>query len=110
MERLSSYHWPGNVRELENVIERALILSQGSPISFADLVDGGSGEDSVGHARSDEELITLDEANIRHIKEALSITGGKIHGRDGAARLLGVNPSTLRARMDKLGIRYGRRK
>ena len=110
INRLSSYHWPGNVRELENVIERALILSQGQPITFTGLVDSGADEGSTDPVQFKGEPITLDEVNTHHIKRVLSITGGRIHGPDGAARLLGVHPSTLRARMKKLDIPYGRLK
>jgi transcriptional regulator with GAF, ATPase, and Fis domain len=110
MSRLLSYYWPGNVRELENVIERALILSQGQPLSFAGLVDNKAFEVPSHPLPLDSEPMTLDEVNASHIRNVLSMTDGKIHGRDGAAGLLGVNPSTLRARMDKLGIRYGKRK
>ena len=53
-------------------------------------------------------LETLEQVTARHIKLVLDHTEGKVHGPDGAAKLLGINPSTLRYRMDKLGIRYGR--
>ncbi|MBN1834185.1 MAG: sigma 54-interacting transcriptional regulator [Deltaproteobacteria bacterium] len=108
LSQLSSYLWPGNVRELENVIERALILSHGEPLSFAGLVTNKILEGpSLLHQSS--QPMTLDDINAVHIKNVLLMTGGKIHGRDGAANLLGINPSTLRARMEKLGIKYRRK-
>jgi len=59
---------------------------------------------------SKDEFLNLDIVNARHIKKALKMTKGKIHGPTGAAELLGINPSTLRHRMRKLGIPQGRRK
>jgi len=102
------YHWPGNVRELQNVIERALILNPSGPLTFEHL--------SLKHPRKtlemrehSEETDTIDEVLSRHIRRVLSRTKGKVNGPDGAAALLGINPSTLRNRMKKLGIDYGRR-
>jgi len=60
------------------------------------------------HSR-DEPLATLDEVNARYIRNALEQAGGKIYGPGGAAQILRINPSTLRKRMDKLGIAYGRK-
>lgn len=102
---LTAYSWPGNVRELENVIERALIVSSGKPLTFDDLSGGRSGGDSKIPAPPDESL-KLDEAMSRHIRRVLEMNGGKVHGKDGAAEVLGINPSTLRNRMNLLGIPY----
>jgi DNA-binding NtrC family response regulator len=98
------------VRELENVIERALILSKGKPLTLDDLF-GGKGEDrpSVPAGPQDQPL-KLDEFISRHIRRVLEMTNGKVHGKGGAAELLGINPSTLRNRMNQLGIPYGRRR
>jgi transcriptional regulator with GAF, ATPase, and Fis domain len=57
----------------------------------------------------DEPLASLDELNARHIRRALEKAGGKIYGPGGAAQILRINPSTLRKRMNKLGIAYGRK-
>ena len=57
----------------------------------------------------DDEICTLDELTAFHIRRALDKTGGKIHGPGGAAQLLGLKATTLRAKMDRLGIRYGRK-
>ena len=107
LESLMAYDWPGNVRELENVIERALILNRGhaGPLSFRDL---HTRPDPVSPADPDERLPSLDEAISRHIRAALTRTGGKVGGKQGAAQLLGVNPSTLRKKMKKLKIPFGR--
>ena len=106
IDRLMEYHWPGNVRELENVIERALILSTSDTLTadaflFREEKPRGAPEEGGS-------LLTLDNAIARHIRSALVLSGGKVHGPGGAARLLNVNASTLRNRMDKLGIAYGR--
>ncbi len=109
--RLKAYHWPGNVRELENFVERELIRCRGARggrhLDFFHM----DGSDPIEPARrlvdSKPNLLSLDEAMARHIKRALEMTGGKIHGPGGAGQLLGVNPSTLRSRMRKLGIPFG---
>ena len=108
IDRLMKYRWPGNVRELENVIERALIVSKGDTLGpDAFLFQEEKAHDPAGET---EESIILDDIVSRHIRKVLHEAKGKIHGPDGAARLLGINPSTLRNRMNKLGIKYGRDK
>jgi DNA-binding NtrC family response regulator len=110
MNRLMAYSWPGNVRELENVVERALILSQGRPLTFDDIIWADDGNGKVDTTITKDEFLSLDVVNARHIKLALEMTKGKIHGPNGAAELLGINPSTLRHRMRKLGVPQGRGK
>jgi formate hydrogenlyase transcriptional activator len=109
IDRLIAYHWPGNVRELENVIERALILSKGTPLTFDDLTGGKPDERAFIHGGTQDTPLKLDGAMSRHIRRVLGMTKGKIHGKGGAAEVLGINPSTLRNRMNQLGIPYGRR-
>ena len=104
-----AYHWPGNVRELENVVERALILSKGEPLTFDDLSGGKSDDRSSIPVGTQDAPLKLDEVMSRHIRRVLEMTKGKVHGKGGAAELLGINPSTLRNRMNQLGIPYGRR-
>jgi len=111
IERLMAYDWPGNVRELENLIERALIQSTGDMLSFETLsapqVPVGRG---VTHdAGRNRTVLSLDEINAQHIRQALETAGGKINGVGGAAQILGLHPNTLRSRMIKLGIPYGRK-
>lgn len=107
IEQLEAYDWPGNVRELQNVIERKLILSQGAPLSFGDLTSpGGKAPSARGGA---EKLTMADFPSLNtiiqnYIEEALAYTEGKIEGPDGAAHLLELPPSTLRAKMKKYGI------
>jgi PAS domain S-box-containing protein len=95
MERLQGYAWPGNVRELRNVVERSMILSHGGTLQIA--------LPAAGESVSDQEL-TLDEVQRRHIRRVLEMTSGRISGPGGAAELLGLKPTTLRSRMERLGL------
>jgi transcriptional regulator with GAF, ATPase, and Fis domain len=110
IDRLTACDWPGNVRELENTIERALIQNRaGGPLSFKALFPlAVPGSAVQGQSRS-EPLVSIDEMNARYIRRALKQAGGKIYGPGGAAQILSINPSTLRKRMNKLGIPYGRK-
>jgi len=110
IQRLTAYDWPGNVRELENTIERALIQQRvGAPLSFEALLPLSVPGKLVQGQSQDEPLLSLDELNALHIRRALEKAGGKINGKGGAAQILNINPHTLRKRMQKLGIAYGRR-
>ncbi len=121
MRRLTQYSWPGNIRELQNVIERAVVLAQGDTLELAPgfgpavaerpvprpgtkcedppalhastLSPGGS-----GHA-------AMKEVERRHIESVLAQTNWMVEGERGAAKILNLSPSTLRSRMQKLGIR-----
>ncbi|MCP4757071.1 MAG: AAA family ATPase [Proteobacteria bacterium] len=114
VERLQSYHWPGNVRELENLVERALIKNRSAPINtpltFGELMATDRNGAPPVVPKATEVPLNLDEAMRRHIQMVLETTGGRVQGEKGAAALLGTNPSTLRNRMKKLGIPYGRKK
>jgi transcriptional regulator with GAF, ATPase, and Fis domain len=98
MSLLQAYEWPGNVRELENVLQRALILSNGSVLTA---VDTGTSPLDVWTAA---EGATLTEIERRHITRVLTTAKWRIEGAGGAAQVLGLKPSTLRSRMLKLGI------
>ncbi|TWI76751.1 sigma-54 interacting transcriptional regulator [Desulfobotulus alkaliphilus] len=100
---LKSYHWPGNIRELENLIERSLIICQGSPLHFDNL---SPSTPSLSEKREGEEeaFPSLESITIRHILKALRKSGGRIEGPGGAACLLDLNPSTLRGKIKKYGI------
>jgi transcriptional regulator with GAF, ATPase, and Fis domain len=106
MTRLERYPWPGNIRELQNVLERACVLSPGPVVEIVDeLRPAAAGESApAAPAVLQDAIVTLEESERIHIRQALSATAGRIHGPDGAAALLGINPSTLRSRMKKLGI------
>lgn len=122
MQRLSHYSWPGNVRELENVLERAVILSNGptleiDPEVFAAATAArspgaepspppppepeGRAVAGAGHAMPVESLESITRS---HILAALEQSGWTIDGPHGAAKLLGLHPNTLRGRMKKLDI------
>jgi transcriptional regulator with GAF, ATPase, and Fis domain len=110
IDRLMNYHWPGNVRELENIVERELILNKEEPLTFGVLAGTDNHDAPALFAGLPNESLTLENVDAFHIRRVLKMTNGIVHGPGGAAALLGVNPSTLRSRMNKLGIRYGRKK
>jgi transcriptional regulator with GAF, ATPase, and Fis domain len=97
MNALQNYHWPGNVRELENVLERAVINSSGPKLRLVDELK-----------RSQKDLPTtrrtLEAVEREHIMRILDQTQWQVSGKKGAAEILGLNRSTLRARIQKLGI------
>jgi len=103
MARLAAYAWPGNVRELENVIERAVILSAGPDLEIAAAILPGA-LPSTPAAPADG-AAPLQQVERDHIVAVLKQTNWRIDGPNGAARVLRLNPSTLRSRMQKLGIR-----
>jgi DNA-binding NtrC family response regulator len=107
LERALGYDWPGNVRELENVVERAAILSRGSML---DAKEPFGAPAAPAPARPDAPAPavvsgTLEDVERAHIQRVLAQTRWVIEGEQGAALALGLNPSTLRGRMRKLGIR-----
>ncbi len=122
MERLSGYPWPGNIRELENILERAVILSNGptleiDPEVFASATAARSasagpptpsGSEREGEAAAGAgptpPLESLESSTRTHVLAALKQSGWVIDGPRGAAKILGLHPNTLRSRMKKLGI------
>ncbi|WDP87682.1 MAG: sigma 54-interacting transcriptional regulator [Desulfobacter sp.] len=108
-ERLLEYDWPGNVRELENLIERSLILSQGEPLTFNEFQTNNRREGQRTKNSDKMDVYDLNEVISRHIKKVLVKCNGRIEGTHGAARLLNVKPPTLRSRMKKLGIPFGKK-
>ena len=110
LEKLLSYSWPGNVRELQNVIERALILSEGGLLIFDTLSGPAKIVEMTPSISKTDNFFGLDEAVSGHILRILGMTNGKILGEKGAARLLDMNPSTLRKKMTKLKITFDRNK
>jgi hydrogenase-4 transcriptional activator len=106
---LHSYHWPGNVRELSAVIDRAMILSDGSKgLDVRSALGWSRPAFQVAPKIVDSERTrsaeTLEDAMKKHIESALRSTHGRVEGPFGAARVLQINSNTLRARMRKLGI------
>jgi transcriptional regulator with GAF, ATPase, and Fis domain len=114
MAALVSYPWPGNVRELAAVVDRAMILGDGERLEVAKALGIGgapaatapASHASQPHVAESGGLAPLDAAIRQHIEAALAATFGRIEGPYGAARLLKVNPHTLRARMRRLGVRW----
>lgn len=99
LENLQKYEWPGNVRELQNIVERAVILLNDGV--FKPVIP------EIEHfriKRSFPEITKLYDVEKEHISEILNKTNGIINGPHGAAKLLGLNPSTLRSKIEKLGI------
>ena len=114
LETLMAYPWPGNVRELENTVERALILSSGKLIAFENLLQAPPMVSTAAEPRmpppsEQEDKLALDEVVSMHIRTVLEMTKGRIGGEKGAAMLLRINPSTLRKKMRKLAIPFGRK-
>ena len=113
IRRLANYSWPGNVRELQNVIERAVILSPGDTLVLAEELRAASAAAAHGSATKSTPIEiapatgsagSLDSVERQHIESVLNQAQWTIEGERGAARILGMNPSTLRSRMQKLGI------
>jgi transcriptional regulator with GAF, ATPase, and Fis domain len=100
MERLERYRWPGNIREMENILGRAIILSQGSTLEIEDDVFASA----ASAPTSASTAIGLQELQRDHIIAALKQTNWVIEGPTGAATILKIHPNTLRSRLKKLGI------
>ncbi len=98
MARLRAHPWPGNVRELRNVVERAMIAAQGPTLGIRP-------PRPAGHAAGAYRGLTLDDVQRRHILTVLKQTRWRVRGDAGAAQILGLKPTTLESRMQKLGIR-----
>jgi transcriptional regulator with PAS, ATPase and Fis domain len=96
MQQLMAYDWPGNVRELENVLARAVVLSPGGVLDAPLLAPGA--------VPSEAPPRSMEEAERKHIESALESARWVLEGPNGAAAMLGLNPSTLRSRMKRLGI------
>ncbi len=111
VEQLRAYDWPGNVRELKNVIERAVILSQGDTLRLdlatPDTVAPGTMHEAANYGYVEREFLTEAEMKIRqkdNLVAALDAADWRVSGAGGAAELLGIKPSTLSDRMRSMGI------
>jgi formate hydrogenlyase transcriptional activator len=96
MDTLLCYSWPGNIRELRNVIERAMILATDSKLKI-EIPNGANGRAVQRFSISDVER--------KHFLNVLQMTGWRVRGKNGAAEILGLKPTTLTSRLAKLGIR-----
>lgn len=99
LQKLLEYHWPGNIRELKNIIERAMILSHSKLLTIDDAFFPRSSSQETGASPK------LKDLERHRIQEALKVCEWRIDGPLGAAKQLGLNPSTLRSRLKKLGIK-----
>ncbi|PYV28201.1 MAG: hypothetical protein DMG27_01925 [Acidobacteria bacterium] len=123
MRRLSEYAWPGNIRELQNIVERGVVLSQGSLLTLdpnllptetsdsqvtrsgpQETTAGAASRSHPGAGTSPSNGASLEEVEREHILSVLKQTAGIVEGPRGAARILNLHPNTLRSRMKKLGI------
>src|SRR6186713_677459 len=108
VELLAEYQWPGNVREMAAVMDRAVLIGQGKALNVAGALGQDPSASAPSPVRSSETapspIAPLDVVIRQHIEAALAATSGRVEGRHGAARLLEINPHTLRARMRKLKI------
>ena len=96
MDALQQYSWPGNIRELRNVVERAMIMGTGRRLTFPVPATSTA---SAGHSAK------LADIEREHIRTVIESTGWRIRGVDGAARRLGIKPTTLESRLVRLGLR-----
>ena len=99
IDTLYTYSWPGNIRELQNIIERAVIMTTGNTLLLGKWFTG-----VTSTAAKKQKLVTLEEYEKTYITQVLEYTRWKINGDDGAAKILGLHPSTLRSRIQKLNI------
>ena len=113
LTRLQERSWPGNVRELEHVMQHAVVRSHGRPLRPEHLVLERPTTPVVAPApkmpetppAEDASILPLAEFERRYLQRVLAHTRGVIHGRQGAAVLLGMKPTTLRSRLEKLGLK-----
>lgn len=98
VKQLQDYDFPGNVRELENFVERAIILSKNGKLEIGSWLPKSSNKTPA------KKIMTLDELQKRHIITTLQHTNWRVSGEKGAAKLLGIKPTTLESRMKKLNI------
>jgi transcriptional regulator of acetoin/glycerol metabolism len=103
MAQLQDHDWPGNVRELRNVLEQAVIRSPSRILQLPKGFDAERSHPVQGNPA--DGFVTLEALEKQHILKVLDATGWRISGPQGASNILGLNASTLRFRMKKLGIR-----
>jgi transcriptional regulator with GAF, ATPase, and Fis domain len=113
-QRLMAYSWPGNIRELQNVIERAVITAYDGRLNLDKAlpdggvaINGGTTPESPAREKLPKAVLQVRELQLlerANILRALEVTGWRVAGRNGAAEILGINPSTLNSRIRALNI------
>ena len=107
LETLGAYPWPGNIRELQNVVERAVILSESDTF----VVDESWLKGDSAVTSPPERLSALEDREVEMIESALAETHGRISGPSGAAAKLGIPRQTLESKIQRLGIdKHGRKR
>jgi len=104
LANLRGQSWPGNIREMRHLIERAVILSKGPNLRISAVPNFVPTQAPLPESPPERELPSLENVQADHIRRALEACGGTVEGAKGAAAMLGINPSTLRFRMKRLGI------
>ncbi len=107
LNNLIDMNWNGNVRELENIVEREIIYRDGGPLEF----NVASTKEVLcdEHTHIEQTTPALNEIIKKHIQHVMDECNGRVEGEKGAANVLKVNPSTLRKKMNRLGILFGRK-
>lgn len=105
---LQAHAWPGNVRELQNVLERAVLATEGSVLRLADAWSPVAPPRLESGMSPESPQATLEEVERRHVTSVLEACTWRVEGKGGAAERLGLKPSTLRSLMTRLGISRGR--
>ncbi len=104
MDALTSYDWPGNIRELRNVVERAMILSQGTTLELESAFSGYLRSGHASYPTHESQSENIEDVERNHVVKVLEDCNWKIRGKDGAAERLGLKRTTLQSRMKRLGI------
>src|SRR2546425_11317634 len=104
LRRLESHSWPGNIRELQHVVERACVLARGRLVDVGASLLATAATTASAPGGAAGGFVTLEEHERAYLGRVLEATGGRIEGRRGAARILDVHPSTLRSRLQRLGL------
>ena len=104
LRRLEAYVWPGNIRELQHVVERACVLARGRVVDLGASLLATAAATAAPPGGAAGAFVTLEEHERAYLRQVLEATGGRIEGRRGAAAILDVHPSTLRSRLQRLGL------